>query len=62
MITEQDLYDIIGNKMANEAKKSIIRNSFPPQVAKQMCDAIDSNEKAELIKRISEFQEKQSRL
>ena len=62
MITEQDLYDIIGNKIANEAKKSIIRNSFPPQVAKQMCDAIDSNEKVELIKRMNEFQEEKGRM
>ena len=28
MITPQDLFNIVGNKMANEAKKSIIRNNF----------------------------------
>lgn len=60
-MTIQDLYDIVGNKMANEAKKSIIRNNFPPQVATQMCDAIDLNEMTELIKRMNEWQEEQNR-
>lgn len=60
-MTIQDLYDIVGNKMANEAKKYIIRSNFPPQVAKQMCDAIDLNEMTELIKRMNEWQEEQNR-
>jgi len=29
MITAKDLYDIIGNKIANEAQKAIIRNNLP---------------------------------
>jgi len=52
MITIQDLYNIVGNKIANEAHKALIRNNFPPQVADRMCAAIDGQEKAELFKRI----------
>lgn len=33
MITIQDLYNIVGNKIANEAQKALIRNNFPPQIA-----------------------------
>ncbi len=33
MITIQDLYNIVGNKMANEAGKAFIRKNFPPQIA-----------------------------
>ncbi len=61
MITTQDLFNIIGNKISNEMGKSIIRNSFPPQIAEQMCHAIDSNEKAELLQKLSEWQESQKR-
>lgn len=39
MITIQDLYNIVGNKIANEAQKALIRNNFPPQIAEQMCNA-----------------------
>lgn len=49
MITVQDLFNIIGGKISNEMGKTIIRNSFPPQIAEQMCNAIDCNEKAELL-------------
>ena len=52
MITIQDLYNILDNKIANEAQKKLIRNNFPPQVADRMCAAIDGQEKAELFKRI----------
>lgn len=52
MITIQDLYNILDNKIANEAQKTLIRNNFPPQVADRMCAAIDGQEKAELFKRI----------
>ena len=33
-------------------QKGIIRNNFPPQIAEQMCDAIDSKEKAEHFHRL----------
>lgn len=52
MITIQDLYNILENKIANEAQKTLIRNNFPTQVAERMCAAIDGHEKAELFKRI----------
>ena len=52
MITVKDLYDIGGNRMANNAGKAIIRNSFPPHIAEQMCDAIDRNEAADHFNRI----------
>ena len=61
MITTQDLFNIVGNKISNEKGKSIIRNSFPPQIAEQMCNAIDCNEKAELLQKLSEWQESQKR-
>lgn len=47
MVTLQDLYNIVGNKIANETGKAIIRNSFPPQIAERMCAAIDGQERAE---------------
>lgn len=52
MITIQDLYDILDDKIANETQKTLIRNNFPPQIADRMCAAIDGQEKAELFKRI----------
>lgn len=61
MITTQDLFNIVGNKISNEMGKSIIRNSFPPQIAEQMCNAIDCNEKTELLQKLSEWQESQKR-
>ena len=51
MITAKDLYDILENKIANEAQKSLIRSNFPPQIAEKMCNAIDCQEKAEHFKR-----------
>ena len=61
MVTTQDLFNIISGKISNEMGKSIIRNSFPPQIAEQMCNAIDCNEKAELLQKLSEWQEYQNR-
>lgn len=52
MITVKDLYDIVGNKIANETGKAIIRNSFPPQIAESMCDAVDKHEAAEHFQRL----------
>lgn len=63
MITIQDLCDILDNKISNQVRKSIIRNNFPPQIAEQICDAIDRNERAEhlvrFFKECMEFQQKQ---
>ncbi|MBQ6437501.1 MAG: hypothetical protein IJK20_03515 [Bacteroidales bacterium] len=52
MITVQDLYNIVGNKISNEIRKAFIRNSFPPQIAEQMCADIDSQEKAAHFQRL----------
>lgn len=52
MITIQDLYNIVGNKIANETGKAIIRNNVPPQIAEQMCRAIDGQERAEHFHRL----------
>ena len=52
MITIQDLYNIVGNKIANETGKAIIRNSFPSQIAERMCAAIDGQERAEHFQRL----------
>lgn len=51
MITTKDLYDIIGNKITYETQKSLLRNNFPPEIAEKMCNAIDSQEKAEHFQR-----------
>ena len=65
MITIQDLYNIVDNKIANETGKAIIRNNFPPQIAEQMCRAIDGQERAEhfqrLLKEYSEWMMQQQR-
>ena len=52
MITIQDLYNIVGNKIANETGKAIIRNSFPLQIEERMCAAIDGQERAEHFQRL----------
>lgn len=52
MITIQDLYNIVGNKIVNETGKAIIRKNFPPQIAERMCAAVDSPEKAEHFQRL----------
>lgn len=52
MVTIQDLYNIVGNKISNEMQKSIIRNNFPPQIAEGMCSAIDRQENAEHFMRL----------
>ena len=36
----------------NEAQKALIRNNFPPQIAEQMCNAIDGQERAEHFQRL----------
>ena len=52
MITIQDLYNIVGNKISNEMQKSIIRNNFPQQIAERMCAAIDGQERIEHFQRL----------
>jgi hypothetical protein len=52
MITVQDLYNIVGNKIGNETQKNLIRNNFPPHIAEQMCAAIDGHERVEHFQRL----------
>lgn len=54
MITVQDLYNIMENKVSNEMRKTIIRIIFPLQIAEQMCAAINGQERAEHFRRILE--------
>ena len=59
MMTIQDLYNILGNKISNEMQKAIIRNNFPPQIAERMCDAIDGQERMEHFMRLlNEYNER----
>ena len=52
MVTAKDFGDMIGNKMASEYGKSMIRNNFPPHIAEQLCDAIDRKDNADMFNRI----------
>lgn len=52
MITIDDLYNIVGKKIANETGKAIIRNNFPPHIAEQLCQAMEGQERAEHFKRL----------
>ena len=65
MITILDLYNIVGNKIANEAQKALIRNNFPHDIAEQMRNAIDGQEKSKhfqrLLKEYNEWMQNQQR-
>lgn len=65
MITVKDLYDIVGNKIANELQKSIIRTNFPPHIAERMCDVVDRHEASEhfqhLLKEYNDWMAQQQR-
>ncbi len=52
MISTKDFCDIVGNKMASDIGKSLIRSSFPPHIAEQLCDAIDRKDCADKFNRI----------
>ena len=52
MITAKDFCDIIGNKMASDIWKSMIRNNFPPNIAEQLYDAIDRKDRVDKFNRI----------
>ena len=54
MITIQDLYNIVWNKISNEMQKAIIRKCFLPQIAERMCASIDEQEHAKHLRRILE--------
>ena len=52
MLTEKDFSDIIANKIANDIWKAMIRQSFPPHIAEQLCDAIDRKDNVDKFNRI----------
>lgn len=52
MLAIKNLYDIVENKISNEAQKAVIRKNMPPQIAERMCAAIDGKEKAKLFHRL----------
>lgn len=52
MITIKDLYDIVGKKITNGAGKAIVKSNLPQDLAEQMCDAINRQERAEHFKRL----------
>ena len=66
MITIQDLYNIVDNRISNEARKSLIRIYFPSNIAEPMCRAIDADEKAEHFQRFIiewiEYQQRQQQV
>ena len=59
------LYNILGNRISNGIQMALIRNIFPPQIADQMCNAIDGQERAEhfqrLLKEYNEWMQNQQR-
>lgn len=58
MITIKDLYDIVEKKIANENGKAVISNNFPKDLAGQMCDVIDRQERAEhFIRLLTKYNE-----
>jgi len=58
MVTIQDLYNIVGNRISNEMQKAIVRNNFPSCLAERMCAAIDGQEKMEhFVRFLNEYNE-----
>lgn len=51
MITAKDFCDIIGNKIASDMWKSMVRYNYPQHIAEQICDAIDRKERIDMFNR-----------
>ena len=63
MVTIKDLFEVTGNKMANDIQKSFIRRFYAPYVAENMCASIDAHEKAEHFQRLlNEYNEWMGRM
>lgn len=45
---EMDYIEVLGNRLAGDILKSIIRRENPPQKSESLCNAIDAHEKYEL--------------
>ena len=63
-MTQQEIWNIIQDKIGNEALKNFIRRAYVPQIADLLCRAIDAKEHADLFEKLYkewlEYQKRQS--
>ena len=61
---QQEIWNIIQNKIGNETLKNYIRRTYAPQIADHLCRAIDAKEHAELFEKLHkewlEYQKRQN--
>lgn len=51
-MTEHEIWNIIQNKISNEALKSYIRYTYEPNIANFLCQSIDAKEHADLFAKL----------
>ena len=63
-MTQQEIWNIIQDKIGKEALKNFIRRAYVPQIADLLCRAIDAKEHADLFEKLYkewlEYQKRQS--
>lgn len=63
-MTQQEIWNIIQDKIGSEALKNFIRRAYVPQIADLLCQAIDAKEHADLFEKLYkewlEYQKRQS--
>lgn len=63
-MTEQEFWNLIYKKAESEVAKSLIRNTYPSHIAEQLCNAIDTKDKIELLDKLNkewiEYQKRQN--
>ena len=61
---QQEIWNIIQNKIGNEVLKNFIRRTYAPQIADLLCRALDAREHADLFEKLYkewlEYQKHQS--
>lgn len=61
---QQEIWNIIQNKIGNEVLKNFIRRTYAPQIADLLCRAIDAKEHAALFEKLYkewlEYQKRQN--
>ena len=61
---QNEIWNIIQNKIGNEVLKNFIRRTYAPQIADLLCGAIDAKEHADLFEKLYkewlEYQKRQS--
>lgn len=61
---QQEIWNIIQNKIGNEVLKNFIRRTYAPQIADLLCRAIDAKEHADLFEKLYkewlEYQKRQN--